>query len=146
TLPKYSIINSNFWGSHQKTAFSFLPQTLEYLNAGGRVSNASYLGAKLLKIYPSIEIKDGLLVAGKKYRGSFKKAALHFVEDFLKQDQLDLTSLKLVETVGLDPDTKAAIENLLKEQGIQPGEWLQAGAVITCHGGPGAFGISAIKK
>ena len=48
----------------------FFPGDLDYLRAGGRVSNAAYLGAKLLSLNPLIEILDGKLLSTKKYRGS----------------------------------------------------------------------------
>ena len=51
----------------------FFPGDLDYLRAGGRVSNAAYLGAKLLSLNPLIEILDGKLLSTKKYRGSMAK-------------------------------------------------------------------------
>ena len=54
----------------------FMPENLEFLRAGGRVSNVAFLGAKLLNLHPVIEILDGKLVATKKYRGKMKKVAV----------------------------------------------------------------------
>ena len=45
----------------------FMPDNLEFLRAGGRVSNVAFLGAKLLNLHPVIEILDGLLMATKKW-------------------------------------------------------------------------------
>lgn len=39
----------------------FMPENLEFLRAGGRVSNVAFLGAKLLNLHPVIEILDGKL-------------------------------------------------------------------------------------
>ena len=50
----------------------FLPNNLEFLHAGGRVSNAAFLGSRILNIHPCIEIVDGKLVATKKYRGNMR--------------------------------------------------------------------------
>lgn len=36
----------------------FMPENLEFLRAGGRVSNVAFLGAKLLNLHPVIEILD----------------------------------------------------------------------------------------
>ena len=47
----------------------FVTDELEYLRAGGRVSNTAALCGKLLSIHPQIEMQNGYLVAGKKYRG-----------------------------------------------------------------------------
>ncbi|AXY25393.1 EDD domain protein [Suicoccus acidiformans] len=129
-----------------RTHFSFLPQTLTYLLAGGRVSNAQYIGAKLLRIFPSIQLENGYLVAGKKHRGGFKKAYLKFIEDFMGRYQLEADTLRLTEVEGLSQDDKAAIEAKIQTYGFTKPEWIKTGAVIACHGGPGAFGISGIEK
>lgn len=49
---------------------AFLPGSLEFLRAGGRLSNAAYMGARILCIKPVVELLEGKLVATKKYRGS----------------------------------------------------------------------------
>lgn len=41
----------------------FVPETLEYLKAGGRVSNASAMIGNLLSIHPCIRIENGKLLA-----------------------------------------------------------------------------------
>ena len=41
----------------------FLPDNLAFLRAGGRVSNAAYLGSRILSLHPCIEILDGKLMA-----------------------------------------------------------------------------------
>lgn len=60
----------------------FLPDNLEFLRAGGRVSNAVCLGSRILNIHPCIEILDGKLVATKKYRGKMKKVVRQLIEDY----------------------------------------------------------------
>lgn len=130
----------------ERTQFFFLPQTLTYLRAGGRVSNASYLGARLLKIFPTIEMTDGYLVAGKKYRGSFKKAYQLMIDNFFDRFDMDLETVRMVQTGRLSEDDQRFINDLLTKYGINDVEWIQAGAVISCHGGPGATGISGIEK
>ena len=57
----------------------FLPDNLEFLHAGGRVSNAAYLGSRLLGIHPCIELLEGKLIATKKYRGKMVKVAAKLV-------------------------------------------------------------------
>ena len=46
----------------ERIRFVFLPQTLFIFKAGGRISNVAYLGAMILKIYPTIDLDDGYLV------------------------------------------------------------------------------------
>jgi fatty acid-binding protein DegV len=38
------------------------------------------------------------------------------------------------------------VYDLLRENGIQKARWMEAGAVISSHGGPGAIGITGIEK
>ena len=57
----------------EKVESSFLVEKLDYLVKGGRCSSAAALGANLLNLKPCIELKDGKMAVGKKYRGSFAK-------------------------------------------------------------------------
>ena len=52
----------------RKCKFAFFPGDLEYLKAGGRVSNAAYLVASMLNLKPLIEMIDGNLVGGRQRR------------------------------------------------------------------------------
>lgn len=129
----------------ERTRFVFLPQTLLYLKAGGRISNASYLGAMLLKIFPSIDLKDGYLVAGKKYRGNFKSVYKKMIEDFFQRFNLNRDFIRLIKVHGLSEEYRLDIEEIVKSHGVKQFEWIDAGAVIACHGGPGAVGIVGIE-
>lgn len=130
----------------EKTRFVFLPQSLLYLKAGGRISNASYLGAMLLKIYPTINLENGYLVAGTKYRGSFKAAYKKMFEDYFNKFDIDKTSIRVVKVHGLSDAQVKDIEELLEGHGVKDVEWVDAGSVISCHGGPGAMGIVGFEK
>ena len=60
----------------------FIPKNLNYLRAGGRCSNATALVGNLLQLHPCIEIIDGRLIAGKKYRGNMGKLARTLLREF----------------------------------------------------------------
>lgn len=130
----------------KRTRFVFLPQTLQYLKAGGRVSNAAYIGASLLKLHPTIVLKDGYLVADKKYRGSFKRCLNKLVDDFVSQYDIEEDSLTIGGSPGLSEADKEMALEALSRNGYENPDWFEAGAVISSHGGPGAFGIIAIEK
>ena len=130
----------------EKTHFVFLPQTLLYLKAGGRISNASYLGARLLKIFPSIDLINGYLVAGKKYRGSFKMAYKKMLGNFFKNPNINLDTVRLIKVEGLSSEQQSEITQIVEENINRKPEWFDAGAVISCHGGPGAFGIVGFEN
>lgn len=121
--------------------FSFLPGSLEYLRAGGRVSNAAYLGASILSMKPLIEIIDGKLVCTKKYRGKMEKVSQKLIEDAVSLNNYEKDQLYLVYSEGLDEIIMTKALNTVNELGYKNVQWIKTGGVITCHCGPGAFGI-----
>ena len=123
------------------TRMCFLPDDLSYLRAGGRVSNVAYLGSRLLHIHPTIEIRDGLLIATKKRRGRLVKIAPQLIREYADTEKLSKERLYLLWSKGLSENVKKAAENEAKQCGFQKVIWMQTGCVITIHGGPGAFGI-----
>ena len=129
-----------------KTRLAFLPGSLDFLRAGGRVSNMAYIGGALLKIKPCIELKDGKLVSTKKYRGKMSVAAEKLLQDYLNEYNIDRTQLYLIYSIGLDENVKNRIDELAKEAGFEQVRWMQAGAMISTHAGPGGFGIAGIEK
>ena len=124
----------------------FLPDNLEFLRAGGRVSNAAYLGSRILSLHPCIEILEGKLTATKKYRGQMAKVATQLIRDYSEKYDLDRDCLWLVYTVGLQDEVRQAAEAAAKECGFASVCWFRCGCVITTHGGPGAFGLAGFRK
>ena len=133
-------------GLIEKAKMCFLPDNLEFLRAGGRVSNAAYLGSRILNIHPCIEILDGKLTATKKYRGKMTKVARDLIKEYAINYNLDTKELWLIYTVGLSDEVKETIAATLKECGFDNVEWVLAHGVITTHGGPAAFGIAGFEK
>lgn len=124
----------------------FLPDNLEFLRAGGRVSNVAFLGSRILNIHPCIEILDGKLIATKKYRGKMTKVAARLVKDYAENYKLERECLWLVYTVGLSEEVKQSVEAAAKECGFKALKWIQANGVITTHGGPAAFGLAGLSS
>lgn len=126
--------------------FSFLPGNLDYLKAGGRVSNAAYLGATLLRIKPLIELKDGELIATKKYRGSTEKLVEKFLTDFVNDNDISREYLYLVTTGNLSKEAEDLMLATAKKLGFQGFELNHCGLVITCHSGPASIGVGGWSK
>ena len=124
----------------------FLPDNLEFLRAGGRVSNAVCLGSRILSLHPCIELLDGKLTATKKYRGKMEKVAVQLICDYAEKYQLDRGCIWMVYTVGLSDTVRRAVEAAAEECGFAKIQWVQAGGVITTHGGPAAFGIAGLSR
>ncbi|MER2109823.1 MAG: DegV family protein [Desemzia incerta] len=129
-----------------KSRMSFVPGSLEFLKAGGRVSNAAYISASLLQIKPLIELIDGKLVSTKKYRGKMSRVAEELLKDYLKKYPIDKKQIYFVFSIGLDEQVKVQMEQSAKEKGFENVTWIQAGSVISTHGGPGAFGIAGMEQ
>ncbi len=124
----------------------FVPANLEFLKAGGRVSNAAYIGATILNLHPTIEIIDGRLVATKKYRGNMPRTCAKLIREYTENYNLDREVIWCIYTVGCLEETKEAARIQLEELGFNNIIWVQAHGVITTHGGPGAFGIAGFTK
>ena len=123
----------------------FLPDNLEFLRAGGRVSNVVCLGSRILSLHPCIEILEGKLIATKKYRGKMAKVAAQLIQDYTQSYQLDRQCLWLVHTVGLSDEVRKSAEQAAEACGFAKVQWIQANGVITTHGGPAAFGMAGFS-
>ena len=130
----------------ERTHMVFLPKTLLYLKAGGRVSNLAFYGANLLKIHPSISLENGYLVSSGKYRGSYESCLKKMFNTFFKNYNIDPDTVLIVGVPGVEDNQKEMIFDFLREKGIEKAIWMEAGAVISSHGGPEAIGIAGIEK
>ena len=125
----------------EQTKMCFIPDNLDYLRAGGRCSNAVALVGNLLQLHPCIEIIDGRLIAGKKYRGKLTKVAPVLLREFAAKHSLKKDHLYFINTPYMDEGVRAALDAEAAALGFGKTTWVKTGCVITCHGGPGAFGI-----
>ena len=124
-----------------QTQMCFIPKNLDYLRAGGRCSNAVALVGNLLHLHPLIEIIDGKLLAGKKYRGSLAKLAPQLLQEFTQKYTLNKEHIYFISTPFMDETIRTALDAEAAALGYQTVTWIPSGCVITCHGGAGAFGI-----
>ena len=124
-----------------QTKMCFIPKNLDYLRAGGRCSNAVALVGNLLNLHPCIEIIDGKLIAGKKYRGAMTKLAPQLLREFTEKHGLSKEHVYLIQTPYMEEAIRTVLDAEAKIQGYKKITWMKTGCVITCHGGAGAFGI-----
>ncbi len=129
----------------QKSRLAFLPGSLDFLRAGGRVSNMAYLGGALLKIKPCIELVDGKLMSTRKYRGKMEKVAESLFHDYLQQYNIDRQQIYFIYSLGLSETIKQRIDEIALQQGFENSLWIEAGAMISTHSGPGGFGIAGLE-
>ena len=126
---------------------SFVIDNLEYLYKGGRCSALAMMGANLLKLKPCIEVKNGVMGVGKKYRGTFSKVVEEYVEERLQNvDDID-TSRIFVTHAGCDPELMETVVNKVKEKGIfKEVFFTRAGCTVSSHCGANTMGVLFIHK
>ena len=125
----------------RRARMAFIPNDMEYLRAGGRVSNAAALCGRLLSIHPLIEFLDGYLTATKKLRGKLPVLVPRLISKYAEANALERNELWLIWGPGFPDEVKAAAEKAAQNCGFQKITWVKTGGVITTHGGPSAFGI-----
>lgn len=130
-----------------KVEASFVIDSLLYLWKGGRCSGVAALGANVLKLKPCIEVKNGKMDVGKKYRGNFDKVIIQYVTDRLKdRDDIDYKRI-FVTHPSVSPDI---VENVVKTvKSLGPFEEVivtRAGGTISTHCGPVCLGVLFYRK
>ena len=126
---------------------SFVLQTLEYLQKGGRCSSVAALGARALQLRPEIRVADGGMGVGKKYRGSMEKSVLDYIRGRLEgRDDIDIRRIFVTHS----PMDQAVVDKaiaLVRE--LHPFEEVIetcAGCTICSHCGPNCLGVLFFKK
>lgn len=131
----------------KKLDVSFVIDTLEYLYKGGRCSSLAALGANLLSLKPCIEVVDGKMRVGKKYRGSLEKCLEKYIRERLADvDSLDLHRIFVTHS-NMDQATVDRIQAVVES--CAPFEEIlqtKAGCTISCHCGPNCLGILFFRK
>ena len=130
----------------EKSRMGFFPGDLDYLRAGGRVSNAAYLGARILSLNPLIEMQDGKLMASKKYRGNMSKVSEKLLKEFVEKHDFSRDLLFFVYSLGFSEAQMEKLTAEAREMGFQEIRWIRTGCVISTHSGPGAFGICGFSR
>lgn len=126
---------------------SFLVDKLDYLVKGGRCSSVAALGANLLNLKPCIEVKNGKMSVGKKYRGNYAKCLANYVKDRLSgREDLDTGILFVTQTKVSDECYSAVLEAVNTYGSFDNVYETIAGCTISCHCGPGTLGILFVRK
>jgi DegV family protein with EDD domain len=140
-------ICENLYDLAQHVDASFVIDTLEYLRKGGRCSSLVELGANLLKIKPCIEVKNGKMGVGKKYRGLLDKCLEQYVTDRLKNADDIVYDLIFITHSGCNKEIIDMVRNLINKYG-KFNEIIEttAGCTISNHCGPNTLGILFVRK
>ena len=126
---------------------SFILNQLEFLHKGGRCGGVAALGANLLKLKPCIEVHEGKMKVGKKYRGAYEKCALDYIHDRLDGNDNIESNIIFLTWTGVDAHLLKEIEKEVKKcHKFHTVIVNEAGSTITGHCGPGTFGIIYFRK
>ncbi|NMB20276.1 MAG: DegV family protein [Firmicutes bacterium] len=121
---------------------SFMIDQLDYLARGGRCSSITAQGARILRLKPSIEVRDGAMIVGRKYRGTFEKALRLYVLDRLHDPASFDPSRVFVTAAGCDPSVVAMVKSLVEEHANFAEIIItEAGCTISNHCGPNTLGV-----
>lgn len=131
----------------KKVEASFVIDTLFYLQKGGRCSTLAALGANLLKLKPCIEVKDGKMGVGKKYRGPFARCLEQYVKDRLSgAEDIDPHRIFITHS-GVDPQLVETVRKAIGQcQNFEEVLETRAGCTISSHCGDGCLGILYLHK
>jgi DegV family protein with EDD domain len=125
-----------------KVNTSFVIDTLEYLWKGGRCSGVAAFGANLLNLKPCIQLTDGALDVGKKYRGHINKVYEKYIAERLTGKTLDPHCVFITTSNELSAEEKEKFTALVHSL-VQVDEvfFTRTGCTVTSHCGPGTLGI-----
>ena len=126
---------------------SFVIDSLDYLYKGGRCSALSVLGANLLKLKPCIEVKNGSMGVGKKYRGKYGEVLLQYAQERLTDRDSIITDRVFVTHAGCNEEIVNAVVKTVKDTGLFNEVIVgRAGCTISAHCGANTLGVLFIRK
>ena len=130
-----------------KVNAGFVLGRLDYMKKGGRCSSVAALGANLLKLKPSIAVRDGAMGVVKKYRGSMEKCLKEYVADQLC-DRQDLVLDRIFIThSGVSAEIVDMVrQEIQKYANFKEITETRAGCTISAHCGPDCLGILFVTQ
>lgn len=129
-----------------RVSASFVVDTLTYLHRGGRCSGVSALLGATLRIHPQINVIDGKMLPGQKYRGKMHKVIAEYTKDQLDEMKKARKNHVFITHSGCDQKMiDAALEQVKALNYFDEIHITRAGGVISSHCGPGTLGVLYIR-
>ena len=126
---------------------AFLTTDISYLQRGGRCSSAAAFGAKLLSIRPSVDLVDGEMRMGKKYRGSLERCLRQHVQDRLAEpERIDPRRGFVCRSPGDEEMYRIFLEEIGKAGVFEELIETHAGCSICTHCGPNTYALMYERK
>lgn len=134
-------------GLRSRVRSSFVVDTLTFLHRGGRCSGLAAMFGGALRLHPRIDVVDGRMQPGKKYRGKMSQVIANYVKEMeedlykAKMDRVFITHSGCDEQIIRDVYAYLKSLNRFNEILVT-----RAGGVISSHCGPGTLGVLYIAE
>ena len=126
---------------------SFIINKLDYLHKGGRCSGLEAIGAMLLNIKPCIEVLNGKMDVGRKYRGRLEQCIEKYIKDrFEDNDDIDYKRVFVTHSLRSDEALNNAIELIKSCANFEEIITTTAGCAVSTHCGPNTLGVIYKRK
>ncbi|MEG0370722.1 MAG: DegV family protein [Clostridium sp.] len=128
----------------ENSKFLFTPDSLDYLQKGGRIGTASALLGTILQIKPILTVQNGVTTLFAKVRTK-KKTIETIINSFLKDIEGKTLGDVIVHHINA-PEEGQLIATILEEKIGQPVHIQPIGPIIGLHVGPGSIGLAYFWK
>ncbi|NCC86345.1 MAG: DegV family protein [Clostridia bacterium] len=129
-----------------KLNMTFVVNSLEFLKKGGRCSALAAFGANILGIKPRIDLVDGSMGIGKKYRGKLENVHIQYLDEMLASGDFDMQRVFISHT-GLSSDrVDLIVKHLRKTTKFKEIIVGTCNCVVCSHGGKDAMAILLLHK
>lgn len=126
---------------------SFMLDRLDYLSKGGRCSSVTAMGANLLRLKPCIELINGKMGVGKKYRGAFEKCMRAYVKGRLAGRGDVLYDRVFITHPAADEAAVLATREAVEECADFSQTFVtRAGCAVSSHCGPNTIGVFYVRS
>lgn len=126
----------------EKVQASFVVDTLKYLYMGGRCSRLQSIVGSRLKIKPMLELKNGEIVPGQKFRGS------SYIDKYceLVMENAAAIDKKRIFVTHCMAKNATKVKEMLQSYGFENIMVTDASPTIATHCGPGTLGILFLNR
>ena len=125
-----------------KVRASFVVDTLTFLHRGGRCSGIAALAGGALKLHPQLNVVDGAMIPGRKYRGNMQKVIMSYVKDMEEDLKAAKKNRVFITHSGCEQEIIDEVYAYLKDLNLFEEICItRAGGVISSHCGPGTLGV-----
>lgn len=129
-----------------KLDMTFVIDSMEFLKKGGRCSALTAFGANILGIKPCIELINGNMQVGKKYRGKLEAVHTQYIDDRLASGDIDMQRVFVSHTGLSDERVELIVKHIKRNYKFKEIIVGKCGCVVASHGAKNAMAINLIHK